>query len=139
MNDHSQDAPPQANGRFIIAVGGLLVLTIALLAGLWIRERKRAQRAEQKVVTLTQQNSKMSLLMWQKMQQPVARTTVPRDRLKTRQVTLDGREVAALLLPAGQAQRLGFRAGDVVLVEQMPTTATAPADPPPAAPATGPD
>ena len=126
MNSQTSEAP-RADSRFIIAVGGLLLLIIALLAGLWIKQRKRAQRAEQTVVTLTQQKSGMAILTRQEMQDRVSRMTVHREDLETRQVTLDGRKLTALRLPAGDAQRLGLRAGDIVLVDQAPTTATAPA------------
>ena len=126
MNSRT-DNPPQADSRFIIAVGGLLLLIIALLAGLWIKQRKRAQRAEQTVVTLTRQNSGMAILTRQQMQDRASRMAIHREDLQTRQVILDGRKLTALRLPAGEAQRLGLRPGDVVLVDQAPTPATAPA------------
>jgi len=126
MNNQTQPPPAQGDNRFIVAVGVLLLLIVALLAGLWIRASRRAQRAEQRVVTLSRQQSQAAGLLQQAMREHIGRATIRREELATRKVTLAGRQISALVLPAGQADRLGLRAGDVILVDKLPTTATGP-------------
>ncbi len=138
MNDENAKGSSGNDARFVIITSSLLLLVIAMLAGLWLRMRTRALRAEQQVTRLvkTQQagagvrfsGSPETLdAMLQQMVAKAMSQAVNRDDLRTEKVNLDGRGVKAVFLPADAAETLGFRPGDVIIVEKPPpTTTTAP-------------
>ncbi len=122
--DAPSEPPPPADTKFVTMVGVLLLTIIVLLAGLWLRTRRRARRAEQLVSDFVRQRDRLGPAIEQAMAEHAKRLSVRREQLLTRPVNLNGREVAALHLPAEQAQRIGFQPGDVIVVDQ-PTTAPA--------------
>ncbi len=138
MNDENAKDSSGNDKRFVIVTGSLLLLVIAMLAGLWLRMRTRALRAEQQVTRLvkTQQAgagvrfSTGAKSLDATLQQMVAKAmsqAANRDSLRVEKVNLDGRNVEAVFLPADAAETLGFRPGDVIIVgKPPPTTTTAP-------------
>jgi len=121
----TEGSSQQPDTRFLVAVGGLLLVVIVLLAGLWLRMRRRAERAESQIAELARQRSQIGAAVQQVMAEHAAGLAVEREALEPRRVTLDGRQVTALRLPAGEGERLGFQPGDVILVESAPATAPA--------------
>ncbi len=105
-------------------IGGLLVLIIALLAFLWMRERSRRFEAEIRLAELSQ---KMSQSM---SQDPVAEFLrkmsirkipaqvqgVRREDLPAKRVDLDGRSRRLFRVSAAAGERMGFLPGDVIEV-----------------------
>ena len=138
MTCESKTAHSNSDKRFVIVASSLLLLVVAMLAGLWLRMRTRALRAEQQVVRLmnTQQVgagvrfSGSPETLDAMLQQMVAKSmsrVVNRAGLRVEKANLDGRDVEAIYLPTDAAETLGFRSGDVIIVEKPPpTTATAP-------------
>jgi len=134
MNEQGRPRPAGADMRFLVVTAALLLLIIALLAGLWLSMRVRAARAERQLQQLRQERDARELFRRALAEAPF-RVTVERETLETRDVTLDGRAVRALLLPGRLAEAMGLRPGDTVLVQQ---TTTAPATAPASRPAAGP-
>ena len=122
--------PAAFSGRYLVTVGGLLVLIIAMLAVLWMRERSRRVEAEAAVVQLKEKAAQLPLLlsmMTRSMPGPGSAPAAEEPSLAPirpfqRQdqvpvtVTLDGVKREAFCLPADGAARFGFREGDVILV-----------------------
>jgi cbb3-type cytochrome oxidase subunit 3 len=134
MSEPPPQRPAQPEARFFLITAALLLLIIALLAVLWLRAHNRALAAETQALQLRDQTDAQALLSRLMRDKPVY-MTVPREALATRPVELDGRQVLALRLPTELAEALGFRPGEVILVEPAPTPATAPATgPSPASP-----
>lgn len=126
------------DARFVIVTSSLLLLVIALLAGLWLRMRTRALRAEQQVTMLIKTQragegvrfsggpNKLDAVIQQMVAKARSRA-VNRDNLRAEKVKFNGRAVKAIYLPADAAKTLGFKPGDVIIVEKpAPTTTTAP-------------
>lgn len=127
-----EEKPPtgRTNTTFLTIVGVLLAMIIALLAGLWVRERTRAGRAENDLARAIQaqrdlggRNESLRALTQGLLGKEALRLRLDRDALQTRPANLDGRRVAALRLPADLAETIGFAPGDVIIVE-APTTTT---------------
>ena len=140
MNDENAKGSSEIDTRFMIVAGSLLLLIIALLAGLCLRMRTRALRAEGEAARLRTQlklstgagvrfsgsQADLEVMLQQMATKAMRRRAVQREDLKTEQVNLNGRDVKALRLPADAAETLGFRPGDVIIVEKTPTTTTSP-------------
>jgi hypothetical protein len=68
----------EVNARFFLIVGVLLVMIIALLAGLWLRERVRATTAEYELRQITRQHRMLEAVVRQMIlleQMPTTQTT----------------------------------------------------------------
>ncbi len=116
---------PNADRKFLLAVGGLLLLITLLLSGLWVRMRRQVVRLRNDIASLQTQRSGIAPLMQLAMEKHAQRLTLDREKLATRDVVLDGRPTRALRISAVVAQRLGLAPGDVVLVDAAPATAPA--------------
>jgi len=124
---------------YLAMVGGLLLLIIAVLAALWIRERNRRIAAQREVVQLIEQNERDKRNLAQMMLGAMGRQIAGEAEAKPFQrqdhkpvpVTLDGAKRQAYVLPASGAQRFGFQAGDVIVIEEESpaTTSSAPSAP----------
>ena len=129
MNDETAKGSSEIDTRFMIIAGSLMLLIIALLAGLWLRMRVRAIRAESELAQLrpmVRNKQDVKMLLAESLRRNPIHITVQRDSLKTEQVNINGLDVKALRLPANAAEIIGFRPGDVIIVEKTPPTTTAP-------------
>ena len=54
MNAEARTPPQEIDKRFLIAVGGLLIVIILLLAGLWLRMRRKVIRLQTDIALLQQ-------------------------------------------------------------------------------------
>ncbi|MCE5277063.1 MAG: hypothetical protein ABFD92_08270 [Planctomycetaceae bacterium] len=120
---------------FTLAAAGLLVLIIVLLSVLWYRERQGRLAAESRVAAMAAMGAgagvpvnEMLVEMVHKQAgavQPFARADLER----TQELVVAGQVRQALVISAAAGQRLGFLAGDVVIVDKAPAAvpATAPA------------
>ncbi len=141
MNNEDAKGSSEINTRFTIIAGSLLLVIIALLAGLWLRMRTRAMWAERDAAALRSQlklatgagvrfsggPEALDAMLRKVAAKGIRRQKVQRESLKTKQVNLDGRDVKAFRLPADAAETLGFMPGDVIIVDRpAPTTAPAP-------------
>lgn len=139
--------PPQTyaiSAGYLVTVGGLLLLIIAVLAALWIGERKRRVAAQRDVVQLQEQISRDRQGMAQMMIGAMGRQIgagaearpFQRQDHKPVAVTLDGAKREAFFLPASGGLRFGFQPGDVIVVEEESpaTTSSAPSSAPAPAP-----
>lgn len=130
MTCESETSPSNLDSRFAIIAGALMLLIIALLAGLWLRMRARAMRAESELAQLrpmVRNKQDVQMLLAESLRRHPLQVTVQRESLKTEQVHLNGRDVKALHLPADAAETFGFMPGDVIIVDKPPpTTTTAP-------------
>lgn len=122
MSDQPQGQRARPDLRFFIVVCSLLLLIIALLAALWLRDRRRTLRAEAEVARLRLHADAMAPGR-QYLKELPKYLSVPREALKTRSVRLDGQKVVALRLPTELAEQMGFDPGEVILVDRAPTTA----------------
>ena len=123
---------------YLVTVGGLLLLIIAVLAALWIRERTRRVAAQRDVSQLLEQSERDKRTLAQMMIGAMGRQMGAESEAKPFQrqdhkpvaVTLDGARRQAYVLPASGAQRFGFQAGDVIVVEEETHATSAPASSP---------
>lgn len=128
MNNIANEAPQRAVGqspkaaqvgpRYLASVGVLLVIVIALLALLWMRERRARIAAEVNAARWQEKSKRLSgavgdLLVKRGGQliQPIQRGDLP-----ARVVDLDGQRRTVLEVGALAGRRLGFQPGDLVLV-----------------------
>jgi len=133
MTDQPAPAAPPPDNRFLVAVVGLVLVIVALLAGLWLRMRARALRAEADLARLTpaaRQRQDVADLFRKAVKDKRVLLTIDRDRLTTRPARIDGRDVIAFGLSAPEGAAWGLRPGDVIIVAPAPTTASAPATAP---------
>ena len=128
------------SGRYLAMVGGLLILIIAMLAVLWVRERSRRVEAETTAAELKKENAKLQFILGMTFKGGAAPSTAPAEEGPSsppiqpfqRQdqvpvtVTLDGAKRAAFRLSAEGAARFGFREGDVILVMPRAAPTSAP-------------
>jgi hypothetical protein len=120
--------------KYLLVVGVLMVLIMAALAALWLRERGRRIGAMRQVSELDSRlmanNNRLQELA-QGLLAEHARKVDPieRGQWELRSVNLDGREVTAFEISPATARRIGgFKAGDVIIVaEEEGTAATSPA------------
>ncbi len=122
-----------ADTRFISSVLILLMVVIVLLTGLWLRAYKRQLNAEIQANQTTLQYQKMQMLAQQVLANKPLQFSIDRASLPHGKAIVNDREVDALLLPPSLAKALGFRDGDVIVVEEP--SATQPSSAPSTAPA----
>jgi len=128
-------SPPGApDGRYLAVVGALLLIILAVLASLWVRESRRRRAAERELARLRSRSDRLHSALGEALAaQFHQQGALRREELPAETVVLDGKPAVALRLGAAAAERLGFRPGDVILVAQTrpavaTTTATAPGD-----------
>ncbi|HDY65632.1 MAG TPA: hypothetical protein ENH84_05320, partial [Phycisphaerae bacterium] len=95
------DPIPHADLRFHLLAGGLLVVILITLAGLWIMERGRRVRIESTMATMRQQlaeQQKKVTAVSQMLIREASTPTVNRRELPTTKVQWNGREKTVLLL-----------------------------------------
>ena len=141
MNDENAAGTSGTDTKFVMIAGSLLLVIIALLAGLWASMRTRAMRAERDVTALRTQlkfatgagvrfscaPGSFDEVLQQMTSKAMLRHKVQRENLRSERVHLNGRDVKALRLPADAAEKFGFSPGDVIIVDEpAPTTTTAP-------------
>ncbi len=141
MNEENAAGTSGTDTKFVIIAGSLLLVIIALLAGLALRMRTRAMRAERDVAALRSQlkfatgagvrfsggPGSPDAMIQQMVAKAIRRHKVQPENLRAEQVHLNGRDVKALRLPVDVAERFGFSPGDVIIVDEpAPTTTTAP-------------
>jgi len=122
------DAPRQPSAsteqkQFLI-IGGLLVMVIATLAVLWVRERSARAAAEQRANEIAKQSQDLpqmlnsqamaaALAQFQNSQpQPIRREECP-----AREITLDGDKRTGFEISPAVGKRIGdFQPGDILLI-----------------------
>ena len=126
------DPPTSSDTRFLVAAMALMVVVMALLAGLWLSMRARATRAEGELARLRPQLRRgrdMTALFERAFKD--GSLTIPlvdRDSLPAVAVKLNGQDVKALEVDARMGESMGFVPGDVIIVQPpVPATSTAPA------------
>ena len=106
---------------YAMLVGALLVVIIVALAFLWTSERRARVEAQQhEAEAACKLQTAQSLLLGSGLTAPAA----PEEKTPS-QVTLDGRPRRAVAVPAEVGERLGFDAGDVVIVQAASRPANA--------------
>ncbi len=115
-------------------IGGLLVVIIALLSFLWMRERSRRFEAEIRLAELSQKTSQDPVAeLLRKM--AIRKTLAPdhgirRDDMPVQRVKLDGRSRRLFRVSAAAGEQMGFLPGDVIEVAgPADTSGDAPATP----------
>lgn len=106
--------------RYLGAVGLLLVLIIALISVLWVRERRGRGAAER--------DRDAALEKYDELERAVGAVisvalktqvhSVRREELPTRQAKFENRRRSVLELPPGMGRKLGFAPGDLILVTE---------------------
>ena len=115
------------DSRYLLLVGGMLVLIIVLLGVLWMRERNARIAAEDRLARLRIQQQPGQ--MGQALQQMILRRqmevvgAIRREDLPRERGVLDGRPVTVIHLGASGGRRLGFEPGDVVAISSEPASA----------------
>jgi len=131
-NGEKNAAAGQTDVKQFIVIAGLLVLIIAMLAVLWVRERgarigaeNEAARQSQRVKAI--QRALMGLAS--PAESGPAETTdggevrpVQRDDLPVEHVEFMGRKTPVLHISPAAGQRFGFLPGDVIVVAQPPAS-----------------
>lgn len=112
-----QENPSQTKGsddaKFFITIAVLLVLIIATLAALWMRERS-ARRDAQSAMP----DQLKSLLAQLDVAHMPSTASIDRADLQVRTVNLDGESRQAFTITPAVGERMGFLPGDVVIVAQ---------------------
>jgi len=112
----STDRPEAARDtRFLLVVGAMLLVIIASLSALWLRERARRIRAEVAYTRVRGINRRLEGVLGKVLSQQAPR--VRRSRLPVDIHQLDGQPRRVLHLDARQAERLGFAPGDLISVD----------------------
>ncbi len=126
--NHTQSTRSSQNrtgANYLVTVGVLLVIIIALLAVLWVRERRARVAAEQTAATAQRELEGLKAVLGRTLMTRGRGgdiRPVQRDDLPYRKVDLDGRRRAMLELGASSGRRLGFRPGDLILIGEDPPT-----------------
>ncbi len=117
------DPGVRPNSRFQLLAGGLLVVIVISLAGLWMMERARSFRTENTTAEmreqLTEQQKKLQTIGQMLIRQVNAPVT-NRSEMGTIKVQWNGEKKTVLLLGEGVGKRLGFESGDVILITPGP-------------------
>jgi len=132
MNEKPPTPEEGTDSKFVFVVGALMLLIVVLLAGLWLRERRRALAAERDATALRGRLKGPTVppAMRRALQAQFEELIFQRDALPKRAVTLNGRATEAFGLSAKAAAAIGgFRPGDVIVVQPPAATASAPAPP----------
>lgn len=126
----------QGEGKYLLVVGGLLVVICAALAVLWVRERSARVAAETLAAGLQAQLQRDQLggalregMLPPGMLGAMGRGSVAplrREMLSARTVECSGRRRQMLLVPAETGKQLGFEIGDLILISEPPAPATRP-------------
>ncbi len=107
-------------GLQLALIGGLLVLIIALLSFLWMRERSRRFEAEIQLAELSQSMSHDPVAQFMRKmsirKMPAQVQGVRREDLPIRIVDLDERSRRLFRVSAAAGERMGFLPGDVIEV-----------------------
>ena len=117
-----------SDGRFVATVGVLLVVIIVALGWLWIKERRARIAAQQEQAETVSNNSgkaMQSLMERLKSGEGTAAVAPPirRDDLPAQTIDLQGRQHTLFHVSQAAGNRMGFKAGDVIVVlDQPPTT-----------------
>lgn len=135
MNEPSGQRQQQERAplNFSLIVSGLFVVIIALLAILWMRERTSRVRAQNDLATMTRRHKEQG--KQQVVQQALSRILAAEsgrgvqpfgrtDLIASRDVRLDGKNRQGLYVTAEAGRRLGFRAGDLIIVSKVAPAAT---------------
>jgi len=113
-------SPSQVSLAYQVTAGAVLLLIIALLAVLWVRERSARISAQIGRASIQQRQESIEAVLQNLIsgQGERSATTLRRDELPTRTCRLDGNEREMFVLDARQGRRLGFAGGDLILIEQ---------------------
>jgi hypothetical protein len=118
-----------------------MIVIAILLGGLWYKERVRANQLQLELAAARQvgrgviANDEQLQQFLQRVSREAQSRPVNRSALASQPVRLDDRQVQALRLPAEDGRRLGFRSGDVIVVDESPATQSSPATLPASMPA----
>jgi len=128
QSDRPQGAPATSSG-YLLVVGTLLVVIIALLAILWARERSGRMAAESTAAGWKYGYECLRGSLEQMLaDQQAVETPIDRQSLPAEQVTLNGQPAVALRIDGESGRAMGLAPGDVLIVATMP--ATQPGSPP---------
>jgi len=113
----------QTGLAYQVVAGGLLLLIVAMLAVLWVRERSARVAAQIESASLRQRHENVEAILRDLMvgQDHYAAQGIARGELPKRNCRLDGNEGELLLLDLQSARTLGLMSGDLILVEQSGT------------------
>lgn len=129
MDNHpaTEGKPACPDSTYFLVVGLLLVMIIASLAVLWVRERKRRLAAEAGVARLTGQKRQMQSVLEQFVgrEGALGGPAVRRTDLPSRVGLLDGQRRAIFTISVAAGERVGFEPGDVIVVAGRPATSPA--------------
>jgi len=112
------------DGRYYAAVGALLVVIIAVLGVLWLRERRMTAALQRELAETRQRTATGAGLQaaLSRLAAPRGPTTRPLARadLPAETVTWNGRSRTVLRVGAAAGRRLGLEPGDVIVVSPPP-------------------
>ncbi len=117
------DPGVRPDSRFQLLTGGLLVVIVITLAGLWMMERARRVRTENTTAEMREQLAEQQKKLQTIGQMLIRQVNAPitnRSELGTVKVQWNGEKKTVLLLGEGIGKRLGFESGDVILITPGP-------------------
>ncbi len=117
--DSPPEGPTDRESSMSGVILGLLMIIIVTLAGLWVLQIGKTQRARRELMRVQQrfdqQNEEVRSVLGLDPAAPLNRHRLPR-----REVQYQGQPREVLLLDAAEAHRLGLMPGDVVEVVASP-------------------
>jgi len=116
-----------AGDKYLLWTCGLMAIIIVALAVLWIQQRRRTERSELQLTKLSADYNRLKQTF--ALSQMIGVGAAP-DRPSGAQipVTLDGREVAALLISAETGRGMGLNPREVIIVaDELPEESAEPA------------
>jgi len=121
------NSPGAAETKYLVAVGGLMVLIIILLGALWLRERRVSMAAQRELAALRRNagaGGRLQAALGRMLSgaHPASRP-LRRDELTSETVTWNGRPREVFRVSPAAGKRVGLRPGDVVVVSRPATTA----------------
>jgi len=118
-----------AETKYLVVVGGLMVLIIILLGALWLRERRISMTARRELAAVRRNagaGGQLQAALGRMLAgtRPAARP-LDRGELTRETVTWNGRPREVFRVGAAAGERVGLRPGDVVVVSGPATTSPA--------------
>ncbi len=123
MSDNDrQTVSPAGDGKYLLLVGGILLVIVLTLAVLWQLERHRRISAQEKFTNCAEELNKANLYseMLSRANKAIESVGVDRENLTSRQVDLDGRPRKLFRISAAAGEKMGFLPGDLVEIDNPP-------------------
>ncbi len=118
MSDNDkQPVPPSGDSRYLLLVGGILMVIVLTLAALWQIERRRRMASDEKLTTYSEKLYKANLVSEMFRDNMIM---IDRNSLANEEVSLNGEQRKLFHVNAPDGEKMGFLPGDLVEIDNPP-------------------